>query len=622
MNSMKIKDAAKPNREHTGVEPDPRRVEKVRAIFMSLSKFINAKAIYAGNNPIVMKFGDAFHQALRAFFQDEKELRLAVDTYRLTWRGETVYDNPEKKESLAFLLYKDGVGELIFQSTVKDSELEQFVDLIKNEIASGSPQCDIVSRLWQAEFADITYRVFDECADGKPGEGEGSACESGERQLRLNDHPNLLDDDRGGRGNSTMLARSPESLGAHLLAVVEREHPGAGTREKELRLQHMLESLFAVHADDLTKWRQSFATLKSRNKLLWLLHAMLDFTRTDNPAPIALDVLEIINRLIRSIAEEADIPTLRALLETQRTMASAGEPAAGFESLPQRIRHELTNTEFLIGLGKRVDRSSEYAREIMGYFRSVGNNAVPALREILSTSNDSSIHAEACEALLSIARDYIMPIIEDLKPDNPLEALDAIYLLRRSATGEVPAFIERFVSSPEPRVRVGAAEYLAEIGTDDAAELLCGLLADQDKDVRLGSLAAAEKLRNPCIVAKVTAICFEEDLSAKEIDELERLFRTAGKLGGTDILPRLKRMATSRGLFPTRGGRARQNKLLAITALRFIQGQESHEMLEKLAGDGDKLVRSKAQHALNQHDVDGDAGAPEPASAASSGGES
>jgi hypothetical protein len=81
-------------------------------------------------------------------------------------------------------------------------------------------------------------------------------------------------------------------------------------------------------------------------------------------------------------------------------------------------------------------------------------------------------------------------------------------------------------------------------------------------------------------------------------------------------------MATSRGLFPTRGGRARQNKLLAITALRFIQGQESHEMLEKLAGDGDKLVRSKAQHALNQHDVDGDAGAPEPASAASSGGES
>jgi hypothetical protein len=620
MNSTKTQNASKPNRECTGVEPDPRRVEKVRAIFVSLSKFINAKTIYAGNSPMVMKFGDAFHQALAAFFQDEKELRLSVDQYQLKWRGETVYDNPEKSESLAFLLYKDGVGELIFQSTLKNDELEQFVDLIKNEIASGSPQCDIVSRLWQAEFANITYRVFDECAEGKPGEGGGSGCDSGEQQLRVNDHPNMLDDDRGGRGNSTMLARSPESLGAHLLGVVERDHPGAGTREKELRLQHLLESLFAVHADDLTKWRQSFSTLKSRNKLLWLLNAMLDFTRADNPEPVARDVIEIINRLIRSIAEESDIPTLIALLEMQRAMVAAGEPAAGFESLPQRIRHELTNTAFLIALGKKVDRSSGNAREIMGYFRSVGNNAVPALREILSTSNDPSIHAEACEALLAIARDYIMPIIEDLKPDSPLEALDAIYLLRRSATGEAPAFIERFTSSPEPRVRIGAAEYLAEIGTDDAAQLLCGLLADQEKDVRLGSLAAAEKLRNPCIVAKVTAICFEEDLSAKEIDELERLFRTAGKLGGAGILPRLKRMASSRGLIPMRGGRARQNKLLAATALRFIPGQESREMLEKLAGDGDKLVRSKAQHALSQQG--GDPNELETASAASSGGES
>ena len=346
---------------------------------------------------------------------------------------------------------------------------------------------------------------------------------------------------------------------------------------------------------------------------------MLDFTRTNYPASVAGDVLEIINRIVHAIAEEADIPSLVALLEIQKTIADGGEPAAGFESLPQRIRYELTNTSFLVALGKKVGRSRKDVHEIMEYFKSIGNNAVPALREILASSNDPAIHAEAREALLVIARDYIMPIIEDLKPDNSLEAMDAIYLLRQCATAEVPAVIEKFLASPDPRVRVSAAECLAQIGTEEAAELLCRLFADGDKDVRIGSLAAVEELGSPSIVSKVTSMCFDEDLTAKSMDELERLFRTAGKLAGASILPRLQRMAASRGLFPMGGGRVRQNKLLAVTALRFIPEQESRKTLNKLAGDGDKLVKSKAQHALNLQDEQGEARSPEAAPAAAGG---
>lgn len=619
MDGAKTHHASGPARGREATEADPRRLEKVRAVFASLSKFLNAKTIYAGGSPIVGKFGDAFHRALQAFFQDEKELLLTIEQYQIKWRGETVYDNRETKESLAFLLYKDGVGEIMFQAAVKPDELEQFVDLIKNEISGSALQCDIVGKLWQSEFTNISYRVFDECAERTPGEGRGSGSESGEQQLRADDHANLSDE-CSGRGNSALISRSPESLGKHLGAIVERDHPGASASDKEQHFQHLLESLFTVRAEEMAIWRQDFAALKDRNKLLWLLNAMLDFTRTNNSAPAVRDVLEIINRLVRSMAEEADIPSLVALLEIQKTIADGGEPAAGFESLPQRIKHELTGTSFLLELGKKVGRSRKDVHEIMGYFRLVGNNAVPALREILASSNDSSIHAEACEALFAIAHDYIMPIIEDLKPDNPLEARDAIYLLRRCATGEVPAVIERFLTSPDPRVRVNAAEYLAQIGTDEAAQLLCKLLGDGDRDVRIGSLAAAEEMRSASIVAKVTSMCFEEDPATKSMEELERLFRTAGKLAGTSILPRLQRMAASRGLFPMGGSRARQNKLLAITALRFIPGQESRTILNKLAGDGDHLVKSKAQHALSLQDEHGEASSPEAAPSAAGGG--
>ncbi len=617
MTITKIQHRSAPDRAGKSAEADPKRLEQVRSIFVSLAKYLNAKTIYADNSPVVGVFGDAFRQGLQEFLRNEKELTLGVEQYRLTWHGESVYDNSDKKNSLAFLLYKDGVGEITLNEAVKPAELEQFVDLIKSEICCPTPNLDMVSKLWQAEFTDISYRVFDECTDGKAGGGRGSGSDTGEQQLRADDHPNLTVDERR-RGNTSMMDRSTETLGQHLRAVVERSHPRAGAHERERHLQQLLESLFTVGAEELAAWRQSAADLQGRNKLLWLLRSMFDFTRANNPEPIVQDVTAIIDRLVRSVADEADIPTLVALLDMLKT--TDGEPAAGFEAVPARIKRELTSTSFLLALGKKVGRSRAGTKEILDYFRFIGTNAVPALREILASSTDPSVHADVCDALCSIAREYIMPIIEDLKPDRPLEAQDAISLLRRCATGEVAPVIERYLSSPLPEARAGAAAYLAQVGTDEAAPLLCRLLADGEPSVRMGALAAIEDLENPALVARVTAMCFDEDLAAKSMKELERLFRTAGKMAGADILPNIKRMASPRGLFPRGGGRARQNKLLAVTALRFIAGQESGEMLSKLAGDRDKLVRSTAQRALAARDGHDDAAVLEEAPAAAGGG--
>lgn len=598
-------------RARSGAAADPRRVEKARGIFLALAKHIGAKTIYAENSPMVAKFGEALQKAVRAFFQDEKELRLTIEQYRITWCDETVYDNRDKKESIAFLLFKDGVGELTFQAEIEPEELERFVDLVRNHIGSASAHDDIVDKLWQAEFAHISYRVFDEAAEAAKGEGQGADNDAGERRLRLDDHPNLASGAQPARGNSAMLDRSTESLGAHLLAIVERDHPGASERDRERHLQQLQERLFTLSAEEHASLRASFAAVRDRDKLLWLLQAMLDFTRAANPASTAGDVLEIIHRLVRSIAEEGDVPMLIELLGIQKKLATGPVLGPGLETLPQRMQRELTNTAFLLALGKKVGRSGKGAREILEYFRSIGNNAVPAMREILASSGDASIHAKTCDAIVSVARDYIESVVDDLSPDNPLEARDAIYLLRQCIARDVPAVLQKYLSHPDARVRGGVVEYLAAIGTDEAAALLCRLLADPDADVRVRTIAAVEGFSHPSIVAAVTAMCFEQDTSAKNLEELQRLFRAVGKLAGTDVLPRLLRMTGTRSLF-SMGGRARQDKLLAISALRYIRTPEARAALEKLAGDGNGIVKSRAQHALATFDGQEESDDPKP----------
>ncbi|MDD3642701.1 MAG: HEAT repeat domain-containing protein [Candidatus Krumholzibacteria bacterium] len=600
-----------------GAGADPRRLEKARAIVVSLSKYIGSKTIYADNSPVVEKFGNAFREALREFFRDEKELSLSVEQYQLKWRGEAVYDNREKKESIAFLLFKDGVGEITLQDAASPEELDRFVDLVRAEISSSSQDHDIVDRLWQADFTHISYRVFDEAADGKPGEGAGRDGGSGEQRLSVNDHPDLT------KGGGSRTPDQPDrQLGQHLRRIVDRENPGATAREKELHLQRLLERLFLAGDEELDPWRSDFCGRAGGDKLLRLLGSLLDFTRPEATAE-ADDVLQIIERLVRYIASEAHIPTLFAVLEIQKRLEEEGERAEGFEALPQRIRHELTNAAFLLSLGRKAGRSRTDAPRILEYLGRLGDNAVPALREILAHSGDSAVHEQTCDLLFSIARDYIMPIIEDLDLENQLEAQDAVRLLSLRGAEDVPPIMETIVSSPDARIRRHAIGYLARrTGGDDAAALLCRLLGDDDAGVRIEAVAAVEDLRHPSIVAAVTAGCFEQDIAARSMEELERLFRAVGKLDGESVLPRVGQMASERCFLSINRARARRSKLLAVTALRHIPGPEALAMLNGLARDGHALVRRKALHALSTSDGRDGPSEPEFAAAAEGGEES
>ena len=579
---------------------DLRNLEKVRGIFASLSKYVNAKTIYSSNNPNVAKFANAFYQAFRTFFEDEKELLLSIEQYQIKWQDEVVYDNQEKTNSIAFLFYKDGVGEIAFQSSVTPADLERFVDLVKNEIYTPSAHLDVVSRLWQSEFANISYRVFDESADGAAGDGQGAGGESREQPLQASDHPPLPVAGATEGGSAFPAGGSADSLGAYVENLVERLYPHATTQEKEKHLQEMVVSLFTSSAEDLTSWRNEYTRMNDGNKLLRLLAIMLDFARMRSAPPVVRDISDIIDRLVRYIVEEAHVPTLIALLDIQRTICRERPFADEFQSLPSRIEHEITNSAFLLSLGKIGGRSSEDVNEVLRYFRMIGTNAVPGICELLATLKDPSLHKDACDTLIGIAAEDIPRIVNDLNLDNPHEAKDAIYLLQRSRLNEVHPIVKKLMTSADLNVRELLIEYLVRVGNDEAATSLCALLEDHDPAVRMKTFAAVEEFKHLLVINKVTDLCFAEDNAARNVDELERMFRAVGRLGGDKVLESIEQMIHKGSWFRFGKSRGKQNKLLAITALRHIPGGHALELLRTLARDGDSLVKTKALYVLRQ----------------------
>ncbi len=606
MSAAKTQTVGKRAHAPESAKQDLRNLEKVRAVFASLPKYIRAKTMYTSNNPNVGKFADVFYETFRILFEHEKELVLAIEQYQIKWRDEVVYDNNEKNASIAFLLFKDGVGEITIYSAVKQAELDQFADLIKNEIYNPSAHLDIVSRLWQAEFKNIHYRVFDESTDGASGEGGKSGSDSQEQPLRANDHRSVESADNNDEGKTAQSNNPFRPLWAYLSSVVEHNLPNASAREKEEFLQSTLDSFFKVSAEELESWREEFFAATNQDKLLWLLDVMVDFTQIRSTPSVTRDIMDMANRVVRSVIEEARIPALITLLDIQKEIAENPATVPDFQFLPEQIYQALTDNAFLVFLGKKASTSHDEARKTLPYFQLLGKIAVPGICELRSNSKDPLTNKDACDALITMAGIDIMSIINDLDLDSPHEAKDAIYLLRRAFPGEIPPLIKQILSSPDAQVRAQVIDLLAEAGTDEAALLLSRLIEDEDTDVRIKAFAAAENVAHPAVVDKIAALCFDSDTSAKGIDELERMFRAIGILAGEKVLAPLTRMTKRKGWIPLGKSRSKQDKLLAITALRHIPGRKSLELLRKLADDHDSLVRSKASYVLKRTGKPGD----------------
>ena len=136
---------------------------KVQHVIKSLTKYVNGKKLYAPNNPRLIQFQQEFCDALKQFFVVDDELVLGVDQYEILWRGSRVYANDKRDDSLAFLLYKDGVGEITLHEAALAGEIDRFVQIITDDHVAGvRSEEDVVTRLWNADFDHISYRVMDD----------------------------------------------------------------------------------------------------------------------------------------------------------------------------------------------------------------------------------------------------------------------------------------------------------------------------------------------------------------------------------------------------------------------------------------------------------------------------
>lgn len=579
-------------------EVDLNAVSQVREVVQAMSKFIHGRKIYAKNNPTLVKFAAEFYGAFRSYFEKHEELVLAVEQNALKWEDHVVYESDKRDESLAFLLYKDGIGEISIPSEVSDEELERLIDIIKEELHSANTNTeDVVTRLWKADFEHIAYRVLDEYLEGEYGKGRaGESTGVAGTPLEFEDHgdlPGVQDKER----EIIDTKRYRGSIEGYLSELVEKIRPGCSSDERDEVFQQLVESLFSVSSDELRRCQQELEGEKQRDALVDFLESILFFALQDNPSSFR-DLCNIIDCITDYILNERRPATLSETLLILRVFVGEHELGEAVAAYFQKVEDKFTDTGYLHALGSAVETWGASSADVIAYYRQVGKRVVPAVSTLLENVDNRKAHQLICEVLVDVAADDLPRIIEGLNLDNPLIAHDAARLLCEIPTQTIPAITRELMFYPDLRVREEVIRFLGGVGTEDAAVMLVRLLDHDDKSTRTKTLVALEELNSPIVSNKLMALAFDKELSDKTMDEQEQVFRTLGKCVGARALPEIKKMLDKKNAFGFGRSAKQQHKVLAVRALEHIQCAGSLALLRAMAKDSSNMVKSKVHRAL------------------------
>jgi len=592
---------------------DSAGVERVRKVFSCLSKLVLGRKIYAVNNPTLLRFSAEFSSALESFFHDEDLLVVCIDKHEIRWNEAVVYENDKRDESIAFILYKDGIGELSIAKSVTKDEINRFVDLAKDAVRTSSDE-DIVAQLWRADFEHITYRVLDEYLVGQFGDGRPDR-QSNLASLEQEDHPDAPGFMEKGRVIISG-AHQIEPLDSYLARLAGRDALGQTEQEREERFQSMMAAFFTVSSEELRVFKEKLFETKKRDSIVSFIAEYLDFALHAKSAAAPADSLSVVDRLSDYLMQELRAPNLSSLLEEIRRFQTKCAKAPETRAFLQRIERRLTESSLLVSIGETVRSSEEEAEEAFSYFEHVGEKALPVICKLIEQDSDPRLHKRARATLLKIAGSKLPEIIGRLDIDKPQIARDVIALTRAARLPEIPQVVRELVYYPDDHVRQEAIQFLASFGGDEALAVLIKLLDDTDKKIRLQTLNVVSAVDAESVRAKLVSIAFGRAFTEREFDEQIEIFKALGRVVGEDALPRIKETVGKKNFLGFAKRHTKENKLLAIEALQQMEEGSAERLLHDLAGDSDEGVRSRASDALRRRQQElemGEAGAREDA---------
>lgn len=546
-------------------------VTQVEELVRTMSKGLRAFQMYLPNNPVYQRAEQAIQQAFLPIWSSARQIGLSVVETDLIWEEQVVYHQPNKSESLAWMLYKDGMRFLTLRPGVEDEEMVRFLQLVSRaRLLPSDAADDLLTLLWEQDFQTIEYQFAEIISDS----------------LTVLD-PQAAD----------MAMRQDPAAQEAVREEIKTD--AADKLSAGLDLDDFDSTLYFLDEKEITQLKREVDAEYTRDERRASLDALLDIFELQPASAVREEILEIFETLFPNLLNRGEFRTVAVLL---REFRAVGQRVTALEpQLRERLQSfqaRLSEPDILSQLLQSLEETEamptdEDVGEVLGELHAEGletmltflpNLSRPAIRGILEASVDRLAMAHT---------DVVLSILG--RGESPALTGAAGLCGRLSLQVAVP-LLDRLVAHRDAAVRLATVEALSQIGSAGALAALERALDDPDRSIRLAAVTTIAAKGYRAALRRLEAAVLGKGPRELERAEKRQFFEAYAMVAGAAALPVLSNILEPRGFL--RRKETSETRTCAAYAIGRLQSPAARTVLERIQQDKDLPVRNAALRAL------------------------
>jgi hypothetical protein len=558
----------------SGHKTDELSNAELHDLFSILEKSLRAHRIYQANNPVYQGFIAALRSTIAALWSRTDALSIGIEEHVMRWQDKTFVVG-EGRDDLAFLFFKDGIRYLTFMPGFED-EVELFLEVVHTAKQSDQQGDDLVTLLWEKQFAGLQYSYVDVLAQDvalpRSGEVGGGSVP---RTLLTADMSGQLDK-----------APRPSAKAPPAPAGISRED--------------FEETLYFLDDAELGILKAEVQLEWGRNIKRDVLSALFDRLEDGQPER-QTEILRILRQLLPAFLGRGDLSSASmVLVELNGLLKQGSVLATEHEVEVKRLFAELSQPGLLMQLIQSIEGGAiDPAGEELGIFlQHLGPEALDVLLRTMETTPVKALQERLGLAIEGLARAHPNHVVGLLDLDEPPVVVGAARLLGRLAIANAANSLAHLLNRPQMEIRFAAVEALVAIHSGAAMEAIQLALEDSDREVRIAAARGLASLRYQPARARLEAVLLGKVLREADLTEKIAFFEAFGAVGNADSVVTLDRLLNGKNLL--RQKQTPEIRACAALALGRMGTPAARDCLQRASDEQNPMVRSAVTRALKQ----------------------
>jgi hypothetical protein len=535
-------------------------------LMRSFDKAVRAHQLYLSNNPMHARAIDSVREAFASLWEHTDSLVIQITDAALTWYGRPVIEEDGRNsDSIPWLLYKDGVRELIFHRGFEEHELVVLLTLMKRARLASAEDDDLLTFLWEHDFAHLQYRYIDLGSEG------ASSLEElrGEMVVSISP-PRLVENEVHQLASSSITRMDEYDSTLYFLDDTEIEY-----------LQ-----------DEI---RRDFGTdLRAQ-----VIASLLDTYEQENDATVREEIAGILDSLFLLLLSVAQFSTAAYLIRESRITSGRAREIllAQRERLIQlvdRLSDKQALEQLLHALEETPLRQPQGdLEELLGQLRP---EALETVLSWIGKSRNSELRALLETAGSRLAAAHTAELVRLISSPDTLVAFEAIRRSGSMRTSAAVSALAGIISHGDPEMRLAGVAALSEIGSPGAMQVLERALFDDDRDIRVATVRVLGSRQHHAALKAIEGHLRTKELRESTLAEKMAFFESYGAICGEDGVAFLSDILNSRSLL----GKREDGEIRACAAMALgkIGTDTAMKELQRGLADKDAVVRNAVSRAV------------------------